>query len=518
MANNPYVNKVVYGNSTVMDISDTTAEESDVASGKTFYKASGAKGVGTAVTPDISNCYQSTDSQETDIQDADYFPFYDSSATAKRNTLWSNIKAKLKNYFDTLYATYLGVSGLIETTVGWSTKNILNCDIASGTQTINGLTVNVSRTTGGDLIYVKVSGTATANTNIQVASSVSDDEYNELTGGKYILNGCPSGGSSSTYSLLISGGYGGYTDTGSGVLISSTVTNAKVYIVIKNGYTANNLQFKPMIRSRYVDDDTYEAFSPNVKDSKFDRAEQRVLGVKNLGDLKLGYALAGNDQTGYVVNQSAAGSITLIAKIDKGQSYRITKNSSKGNRFRIIAFNNYPIGGYDTTSVQIVGDSSLNSYEYTNSSFNYLAFTCNYDDTSVTPSDVQGMIRLASDPDDTYVPYAMTNRELTELATVKESAVTNIISGARVGDAGNHLIKVGKVVTLTMRLNSVTITAWDDDMCLIPQDYRPKYNLRTSNMFANSVQALQINSSGSVKSTLDLSNATVYIHTTWITD
>lgn len=280
MANNPYVNKVVYGNNTVMDISDTTAEESDVASGKTFYKASGAKGVGTAVTPDISNCYQSTDSQETDIQDADYFPFYDSSATAKRNTLWSNIKAKLKNYFDTLYATYLGVSGLIETTVGWATKNILNCDIASGTQTINGLTVNVSRTTGGDLIYVKVSGTATANTSIQVASSIYDTEYNELTGNKYILNGCPEGGSSSTYSLRISGNYGsGAVDTGSGALISSTVANAKVYIDIKNGYSASNLQFRPMIRSKYVTDATYEAYHNNVKDELAKKANTSSLAT-----------------------------------------------------------------------------------------------------------------------------------------------------------------------------------------------------------------------------------------------
>lgn len=103
MANNPNVNKVIYGNTTVMDISDTTATEGDVVSGKTFYKASGAKATGSAVIPDISNCYQTTDTAETDIQDADYFPFYDTSAGGKRKSLWSNIKAKLKAYFDTLY-------------------------------------------------------------------------------------------------------------------------------------------------------------------------------------------------------------------------------------------------------------------------------------------------------------------------------------------------------------------------------------------------------------------------------
>ena len=108
MANNPYVNKVIYGNDTVMDITDTTAEEGDVVTGKTFYKASGARSTGSAVIPDISNCYQTTDTAETAIADNDYFPFYDTSATGKRKTLWSNIKAKLKAYFDGIYSTFSG--------------------------------------------------------------------------------------------------------------------------------------------------------------------------------------------------------------------------------------------------------------------------------------------------------------------------------------------------------------------------------------------------------------------------
>ena len=99
MANNQYVNKVEFGNQTVMDISDTDAQESDVAEGKIFYKGTGQRSVGTG------NYYSPNDTAETDIDDADYFPFYDSSASGKRKSLWSNIKAKLKTYFDTLYQT-----------------------------------------------------------------------------------------------------------------------------------------------------------------------------------------------------------------------------------------------------------------------------------------------------------------------------------------------------------------------------------------------------------------------------
>lgn len=48
MANNPYVNKVVFGAVSIIDISPTTAVESDVAQGKVFFKASGEQAVGTA--------------------------------------------------------------------------------------------------------------------------------------------------------------------------------------------------------------------------------------------------------------------------------------------------------------------------------------------------------------------------------------------------------------------------------------------------------------------------------------
>ena len=47
MANNPYVNKVQFGGQTIMDISDTDAEESDVVEGKIFYKGTGQRSVGT---------------------------------------------------------------------------------------------------------------------------------------------------------------------------------------------------------------------------------------------------------------------------------------------------------------------------------------------------------------------------------------------------------------------------------------------------------------------------------------
>ena len=42
-----YVNRVDYKGKTLIDISDTTAEEEDVAEGHVFYKSSGARALGT---------------------------------------------------------------------------------------------------------------------------------------------------------------------------------------------------------------------------------------------------------------------------------------------------------------------------------------------------------------------------------------------------------------------------------------------------------------------------------------
>lgn len=81
--------------------------------------------------------------QENDLADADEVPFYDASAQGNRKTVWSNIKAKLKAYFDTIYSTFSGAWGSLTGDIAKQTdlkdaldakQNVINdlSDIRSG--------------------------------------------------------------------------------------------------------------------------------------------------------------------------------------------------------------------------------------------------------------------------------------------------------------------------------------------------------------------------------------------------
>ena len=132
------------------------------------------------------NAYHTGDTAETSLADADYFPFYDASASAKRKTLWSNIKSVLKTYFDTLYSTTktrgTATSGgttlsLVNTgdMYNWDTDSVIYCTSSTSASTAAKV-VTVSRGTftlvAGAKVCVKFtySNTASAPT-LNVAST-----------------------------------------------------------------------------------------------------------------------------------------------------------------------------------------------------------------------------------------------------------------------------------------------------------------------------------------------------------
>ena len=93
----------------------------------------------TPTIPDVSTKYDTGDTAETTIDDADYFPFYDTSASGRRKSLWSNIKAKLKTYFDNYYLTsHQDISGKADKVSGATNGNIAGLD-SSGNPTDSGI-------------------------------------------------------------------------------------------------------------------------------------------------------------------------------------------------------------------------------------------------------------------------------------------------------------------------------------------------------------------------------------------
>lgn len=117
---NENVNKVIYGNQTVMDITDTTAEESDVASGEVFYKANGARSVGTLnvdsavwgqITGDIND-------QSDLMNELDKIPTSTSQLTNNSGFITNAVNNLVNYYLKTETYTKAEVNSLVSTLAG----------------------------------------------------------------------------------------------------------------------------------------------------------------------------------------------------------------------------------------------------------------------------------------------------------------------------------------------------------------------------------------------------------------
>ena len=116
-------------------------------------------------------------------------------------------------------------------------RNLIPYPYVTKSSTINGVTftvnndgtVNVNGTaTDGDALFYLVSA---------YKLSLSEECY---------FSGCPAEGSSSSYLLQAYTSSRYYSDTGSGFLLPANIDVA-VVLVVRNGYTANNLVFKPIL-------------------------------------------------------------------------------------------------------------------------------------------------------------------------------------------------------------------------------------------------------------------------------
>lgn len=125
-------------------------------------------------------------------------------------------------------------------------KNFINVTNTSGT--VNGVTFTVNSDSS-----ITCNGTATALTVVRIIAQ-SGSPINFERGKVYTLSGCPSGGSEQTFQLDLrltnSTGtfYSNAKDFGNGFTWTDNVGGAAYPIIlIRSGYTCNNLTFKPQI-------------------------------------------------------------------------------------------------------------------------------------------------------------------------------------------------------------------------------------------------------------------------------
>lgn len=127
-------------------------------------------------------------------------------------------------------------------------KNLLKNELVSGTVT------GVTYTKNSD-------GSITCSNTATDLSYKAICEFAFKAGVKYILSGCPSGGSASTHFLQAYGNGLDKKDLGSGSTIQvSSDTTATIRIVYINGQTADET-FYPMLRLASIQDDTYAPYS-----------------------------------------------------------------------------------------------------------------------------------------------------------------------------------------------------------------------------------------------------------------
>lgn len=109
------------------------------------------------------------------------------------------------------------------------------------------LNTATTRTTSGVTFTVNTDGTVNVNGTATADAYLIINNFN-FVANQYTLSGCPSGGSTSTYALMLVG-RPAESDTGSGRTVTQTVNNQAVGIFVKSGVTVTNLLFKPMIES-----------------------------------------------------------------------------------------------------------------------------------------------------------------------------------------------------------------------------------------------------------------------------
>lgn len=239
-------------------------------------------------------------------------------------------------------------------------------------------------------------------------------------------------------------------------------------------------------------DQTYDATSSNAQSGKAVAevveqiyADNGVLGAKNL--LRYPYVHTSKTENGITFTDNGDGSITISGTASADAIFQIaTRIASKwleeyigmpvivsGGLSENVAIKMY-VNSISDPFYNTGGDTAFTvPSQISNNSWNIYVRVKNGADLS-TPVTVKPMIRLASDSDNTYVPYAMTNRELTEaiatIPTVNDGQLTIQQNGTnkatftanQSGNATVNIVTDDWVATGTVSGGAVSFSGIDD--------------------------------------------------------
>lgn len=248
-------------------------------------------------------------------------------------------------------------------------KNLLAYPYNSnGTHTINGITFTVLEDG-----RVKAVGTATTVASLSISGRTLG-ETNDfiLPNGKYILSGCPKGGSTSSYyinfgitkneaySHIGTDSGNGYEFTASGDDYSADNVNLGISLCIASGKTVD-LIFEPMIRLASITDDTYEPYTGGQPSPSPEYPQDIVVSGESHNLLPYPYTEATHTDNGITWTVNEDGTVIANGTATARSSF-VLKNSASGGvvlEKGDYIFSGCPSGG--STSTYAININSVNN-------------------------------------------------------------------------------------------------------------------------------------------------------------
>ena len=394
------------------------------AGGIVAYVASQISGISTSLSGLTDVALTSLAAGQSLIYDATAQKWVNGSVSSSDvnyvNTTSELTATNVQDAIDEVAAENQTLTNQVDTIVNdLGAKNLLLPNNAVS-QTINGVTFTVN-----DDGSVTANGTATNDVYFNVANNV------VIPKGNYKLNGCPSGGSVSTYNIYCEGtGVTVARDTGEGADYNfDSEKIIRCYITIVNGTTVDNITFYPMLRPASIKDSTYVSYTKTNRELTVENQSLNnevsdivnILGAKNL----LPNKAVSQTIAGVTFTKNSNGSITINGTATTDIGFTVARIGDLGLSGNCILSG--CTDGDKTTSYALMITNEVNSEEAQETSeitVNMATYSSPTYPTSavyifvkngatVSNKTIYPMLRLATDADATYQPYALTNQQIT---------------------------------------------------------------------------------------------------------